>query len=61
MQKGVDVNLHNVQCIGDLGTSIIIVAVLSTVITMAASYRHFARSIKNIGLKSSLQIQEIHH
>jgi hypothetical protein len=34
-QKGVDVNLHDVQCIGDLGTSIIIVAVLSTDIAMA--------------------------
>jgi hypothetical protein len=29
------VNLHDVQCIRDLGTSIIIIAVLSTVIAMA--------------------------
>ncbi len=35
MRKGVDVNLHDVQCVGDLGTSIIIIAILSTIIAMA--------------------------
>jgi hypothetical protein len=35
MRKGVDVNLHDVQCIGDLGTSIIVIAILSAIITMA--------------------------
>jgi hypothetical protein len=35
MRKGVDVNLHDIQCIGDLGTSIIVIAILSAIITMA--------------------------
>jgi hypothetical protein len=35
MRNGVDINLHDVQCIGDLGTSIIIVTILSAVIAVA--------------------------
>ena len=43
--------MHDVQCIGDLGTGIIIIAILSAIIAMHGSYHHFARSLKNIALK----------